>query len=597
MTKLNQKRRIGRRALVAGVGLAGSALLLAACGGDTENETASTERTSAAQSGGGTAVPQPKIGGIIKDSSTLDVPTFDVLAARAGVTNLIGGFAYNRLLKFKPGRGSFADGTFEPDAVTSYEQPDELTLVMHLRQGMKLDPRAPTNGRTLTTEDVTLSWEKFVREGTYRADIARAANQDASVESLRATDAATIELKLAFPDGQLLPSMNFWGGFWVVPKEGLTGGFDPATTVRGGGPWLLERYQPSVGLTFRKNPNYYDAATTPLADGVDLPIIQDTAQVAAQLKAKGIYFGVGGRGGAIPSSDMLTLKRDIRSTRIGLMAPTVEGPCISFSWRESNPYRDKRVRQAISKLIDRDTFIDLFNDVRNFQSAGVDMQAYWNTPLSGGWGPYWLDPKDAKFGPAASNFQFDVAEAKKLLAAAGYPDGFETPFTFVAGASYGRDWGQRAEALMSMLAKGGIRCRANAVDYTSIWIPQYLRNQGDFDGLAMYPNGTRGDPGQWLFVFFASGGANNQVAKNFPELDALIVKQRQELDRTKRISVFHDIQRYFAEHVPTAPQGGTEVPVLIWEGMHGPDEYQGWSGGVPGAELYPRYWLDDSLRG
>ncbi|MGE0540583.1 MAG: ABC transporter substrate-binding protein [Dehalococcoidia bacterium] len=578
-------------------GLAGSAMLLAACGGDEEKGATGTESVRAGQAAG-TAASQPKAGGIIKDSTSQDVPTFDTLAARAAITNSIGGFAYNRLLKFKPGRESFADGTLESDAITKYEQPDELTLIMYMRQGMKLDPRTPTNGRTLTTEDITLSWEKFAREGTYRADIARSANQDASVESLRASDASTIEIKLAFPDGQLLPSMNFWGGFWAMPKEGLTGGFDPATTVRGGGPWLLERYQPSVGFSFRKNPNFYDAATAPLVDGIEMPIIQDTAQVAAQLKAKGIYFGAGGRGGAIPASDMLTLKRDIRSTRIGLTAPTVEGNCLSFSWRESNPYRDVRVRKAISMLIDRDTFIDLFYDLKNFQANDVEMQAYWNSPLSGGWGPYWLNPKDPKFGPAANNYMFNVAEAKKLLTAAGYPDGFETPLTFVAGADYGRDWGQRAEALMSMLSQGGIRAKANAVDYAAVWIPQYLRSQGDFDGLAMYPNGSRGDPGQWLFVFFASAGANNQSAKNFPELDALIVKQRRELDQTRRITVFHDIQRYFAEHIPTVPQGGgTEVPVLIWEGMHGPDENFGWSGGVPGAELYPKYWLDDSLRG
>jgi peptide/nickel transport system substrate-binding protein len=590
-----QRRRVSRRgALIAG-GLAGGAAVLAAC-----NDKETQQESGAAPAGvgtGATTTAEPKPGGILKTSSKQDVPTFDPLAARAAITNSIGGYYYSRLLKFKPGRGGLADGTLEPDVIVRFEQPDELTLLMHLREGMKLDPRPPTSSRTITTEDVTLSWDKFAETGTYRTDLVQAANQSAPITSFRAIGPTTIEIKAAYPDAQLLPSMNFWGGFWVVPKEGLTGGFDPATTTRGSGPWLLDRYQSSVGFSFKKNPNYYDAPR-PLLDGIEMPIIADTAQVEAQFKAKNVFLGTGGRDSTIPSADMLGLQRDVKGTRIVLTEPSVEGNAISFSWRESNPFRDVRVRRALSMLIDRDQFIEIFNDLQNFQAAGVEMNAYWNTPLSGGWGPFWLDPKSSDFGPHAANFKVNVAEAKKLLAAAGHPDGFETPFTFVGTADYGRDWGQRAEALMAMLAKGGIRCRANAIDYNAVWIPQYLRKQGDFDGLAMYPNGSRGDPGQWLHVFYASTGANNQVAKNFPELDALIVKQRRELDRQKRIAVFHDIQRYFAEQMPSVPQGGgTEVPTLMWNGLHGPGEYVVWPGGIPGTESLPFYWIEDSLRG
>jgi ABC-type transport system substrate-binding protein len=190
-----------------------------------------------------------------------------------------------------------------------------------------------------------------------------------------------------------------------------------------------------------------------------------------------------------------------------------------------------------------------------------------------------------------------VAEAKQLLAAAGFPTGLETPFTFLAGAQWGRDWGQRAEALMAMLAKGGIRCKPNPVDYNAVFIPQYLRSRGDFDGMAMQRTGSRGDPGQFWSVFFSSTGGSTQVGENFPELDNLIVRQRRELDLQRRVALNHDIQRWWAEQMPAVPQGGhVEEPVLSWKGLHGPDYHYIWPGGDLGAEAFPHYWLDETLR-
>src|SRR5262249_55657983 len=153
--------------------------------------------------------------------------------------------------------------------------------------------------------------------------------------SFRATDAKLIEIKAEFADAQLLPSLNFWGGLSILPKEAFTGGFDPATTMRGTGPWVLEQYQPSVGYSFKKNPNYYGAPQSPLLDGIEAPIITDFAQTEAQFKAKNLH---GGPAEAVPKTDIVSFHSDLKGTRIDLQAPSVSGNTISFSWRESNPY-------------------------------------------------------------------------------------------------------------------------------------------------------------------------------------------------------------------------------------------------------------------
>lgn len=595
---VSRARSISRRRVLAGALAASTgATLLAACSGNDASESAGSTATS---SSAPTTADQPQRGGVLRSAATFDVSTFDPIAAKGAADQLLAGYAHSRLLKFKPGVGSLADGTLEADAAISWEQPDPTTLVLQLRDGMKLDQRPPTSGRALTSEDVVLSWDKFASVAVYRTDLANSASKEAPVLSFTASDPKTIEIKTAFPDAQLLPAMNFWGGLWILPKESFIGGYDAAMEMRGTGPWVLENYQPSVAFRFRKNPNYYDAAQYPLMDGVELPIILDAGQAQAQFKAGNVYLGGGGGsrpGAGISASDILGLHTEVKDSRIDLDAPFIWGSTISLSYRDGSPFKDRRVRQALSMLLDRDAFIEVFGDLKRFQAAGLKMKAYWTTPLSGGWGPYWLDPKDAKFGSNAKYLQYNVGEAKKLLAAAGYPDGFETPFTYVAGPRYGHDWGQRGEALMAMLGQGGIRCKANPVDYNSVWIPQFLRNQGDIEGVAMYGNGGRGDVGQWLQVFFSSYGPNNQVGTNFPELDALIGRQRSELDPNKRIGIVHDIQRHFAEQMPAVPQGGsTELPTLNRKGLHGPDTYSMWQAGVDGAELDVKYWLDDSLR-
>ena len=590
---------LSRRRFLAGAGAAGgSALWLAACGGDgksgtTTGATGGTPAAGVVSGATATAGEQAKPGGTLKIAVSYDVDSFDPLTTKKFTTWNIAAFTYSRLVKFKTGMGGFADGSVVPDAMAKWEQPDETTLLMTLREGMKLDQRPPTGGRTLTVEDVVLSWQHFEKDAVFKSDLSNAANKEAPIVSFRGIDSKTIEIKTAFPDAILLPVLGFGYDFWIVPKEALTGGFDAKTEIRGTGPWVLDRYQPSVGFGFKKNPNYYDAPQYPLADAVDLPIIVDAAQAISQFKAKNVYAG------AVPATDILSVHKDLKDTRVALDAPGTGSHQIGVSWRPNSPFRDVRVRQALSMLIDRDTFLEVFSDVKSYQAAGVNMRGYWSIPYGAGNGPFWLDPKDAKFGPSAKYLKHDVAEAKKLLTAAGYPDGLEFPLTFITSAEYGRDWGQRAEAIQSMWAKGGVRARANPVDYTAVWAPQYLRSHGNFDGVGTYSNGGRPDPGLFVQVFLSSAGANNLVANNFPELDQMIVRQRRELDRNKRIALFHDIQRYCAENMPLIPQAGhTETPTLSWSGLRGPGQVFDWPGNTSssGIELYPYYWLDDSLR-
>jgi peptide/nickel transport system substrate-binding protein len=590
VSMVGRERRIGRRrllALGAGAGvpvLAGGALLN--CSGPSRPEG----------TGAGTAI-GPRSGGVLKSLLDEDPATLDPVTPSGGVGNQIAAFVYSRLVRFRTARGAFPDGTLEGDLALRWEQPEETTLIFQLREGVRFDRRPPTDGRPLTADDVVASWQAIVERGTYRSDLVHAVDSSAPIVSLTADGPRTVRLSLAAPDAQLLPTLASRFGLWVLPREAFAGGFSPQREMRGSGPWLLERRLPSTGFSFRRNPDYYGAPEAPLLDGVELPIIAESAQAEAQFRARNIHGGPALGGGAVSPANMLAVHRSLPGTRIDLGPPQILGQTIAFGWREGSPFRDQRVRQAASMLIDRDAMIDTFTNLSAFQAAGVPMRGSWTTPLSAGFGPFWLDPRGSAFGPSARFLQHDVAEARRLLAAAGYADGFDTPFTFIGGANWGRDWGSRAEALMAMLGRGGIRCKANVVDYNAVFIPRYLRSGGDFDGLAMQRTGSRGDPGQFWSIFFSSAGASSQVGARFPELDALILAQRRELEPARRIAIHHEIQRRFAEWMPAIPQGGhTEEPAIAWDGLRGPDEHMIWPGGDLGAEAYPAYWLEQSLR-
>ncbi len=585
------RQRVSRRRVLQ----AGSALAFVAagsrfvgCGGTNK----STSGPGATISPAGT--PQP--GGILKSSNAADVATFDPIRTMDFTTSILAGYVYNRLVKFKTGFGELADGTVIGDAVESWEQPDDVTLVMHVRQGMKLDENPPTNGRVLDANDIVQSWQAFASDSPYRSELANSVSQQAAIVSVDAVDQQTVQIKAAFPDAQLLPTLAHAYYVWILPKEAFNGGFDPAKEIHGAGPWLLESHQPSVGFTLKKNPNYYDAPQYPLADGVTGPIILDTAQVEAQFKAKNIYSLLPT---SIPMADMLSLQSETGNTYLSFGQPSCEATSIGVSGKPDSPFRDVRVRQAVSMLIDRDTMLDVFSDLKAFQDAGYPMNGYWSSPLASGYKDYWLDPKGNDFGDSAKYYQHNVSEAKALLSAAGYGNGLEIQFTFLAGPQYGRDQSQRAEALMSMLADGGVKCKANPVDYVTVWVPQYLRAYGNFDGAAMYATGSRADAGQWFTTFFSSAGANNVVGTNYTDLDAMIANQRREFDRDARIKLMQDIQRYCAENMPSIPESGqVNAPSLTWNGVHGVGDVHTWPGNpwALGSEAMPYIWLDASLR-
>jgi peptide/nickel transport system substrate-binding protein len=515
------------------------------------------------------------------------------------------------LVKYDIGTGGQnAPGSVTGDLAESIEQPDELTHIFKLRPGVKWDARTPTSGRILDSEDVTTTWAHYKDTSAYRASLSNDVSDNAPIISLDAVDGLTLEMKLAFPDALVLPIMAWYlSGIWVYPVEAFNGGFDPANDMRGTGAWLLDEYSPAVKFTYKKNPDWFMGPELPYFDAIERPIIEgDPAQAEAQFRAKNIYMG-----GPLAQNFPIIVK-EVKGTEIVTGTPSFSGSTFGMNRTPESGFNDIRVRHALSMSIDRDTFVDVIDDPAQFEELGITLNTYWNTPLSAGYGAFWLDPKGPDFGPSAKYLFHDVAEAKKLLDAAGYDDG--TPFEFdliFPGTRYGRDWPTRAETMQAMAAEAGIKAHLWVVDYTTEWIAKpptgVFRTFSIFEGrdgrksaVTYRPNGGRSSPGEWLNVFHQSTGSNNEVGENYPELDALITEARGISDFEQLVAKMHDIQRHMMEDqttIPVFPQ--VDNTTIRWEGLNGPGDLRAWGGGVTGRnnqfrEIWPQFWLDDSLK-
>ncbi len=602
-TNFWKTKRLSRRQTLrgAGLGLAGiGAAALIGCGGDEGTDTPGTSTPTGGT--GGTSTPLPtqdpnaiQRGGTLRYSSTIDVDTLDALVAQSYKTSYPSGYVYSRMVKNETGDGGPASGAIVGDAAESWEVSDDgLTYTFKMRPGMTWDERAPTSGREMTSEDVIQSWEKFADGSAYRGELVHSVKETAPVESVEAIDDHTVQFNLAFPDGIFLPVLSHPFNFYVHPVESMNGGFNPASDMRGTGPFILDEYRPSIGYKYSRNPNWYGGPDMPYVDAVEELIIPDQAQAESQFRAGNIHFGgvstqsIPGVLGSVDGAEAITAN------------PGAGGSAISFSYVDGSPFLDDRVRKAISMGIDRDSFVEAVFEPQSLEDAGISLNRYWNTPLSAGFGSYWLDPKGGQFGEHASLLEHNVQEARALLDAAGQSD---MNATLIFTPQYGRDWPTRAELFQAMLADIGVNLSLYASDYTTDWIPNYLRAKGNYtapDGnpaMQMAPHGSRADPGQWLEVFFASFGSNNVAGTQYPDLDEMIREQRLNLDFESRVEQIHNIQRWMVEHGVAAPTGMTIDTVSVKHAnVHGPERYQIWGGSYTGyqigVEAIPYYWLE-----
>ncbi len=547
----SSRRRFLGAAGAAGVGVAG--LALAGCGDDDDGKSDAGGLATSTPAPNATPTPVDpyagaKRGGTLKLIQGGDPPTIDPFGNLSFLTKGISGFAYSRLMKYKAER---LGGDAKPvgDLAEKYETtPDGLKWTIRLRPGVKFHDVAPVSGRAVTTEDVKFSWGRATNEkNTNRSQLA-------FVDKVEFPDASTAVFSLKAPNVAFLDVLADTNLLFIMPTE-ADGKFDPAKTMIGSGPWVLESFQPSVGSKWKKNPNWHEKGF-PLMDAVDYAIIPEYANRLAQFRAGNVDAS------DINSADVIDVKKQMPGVQyVGEISQLMS--FVYFDPDPNSPWnKDERVRQAVSMCIDRDGLTDLGYNVKALKAAGVDARGPWNNIIPAGMSRFWLDPQGKDIGPGGKFFKYDLAEAKKLLSAAGYADNISATYQYVANR-YGKSFDDIAQANINFMQQLGLKLTTEVQDYSSKYITQTF--VGNFKGIAFGYETPFPEGGSYPIRFFTDNPNNHSKIKD-ATLEKLAKDQQMEVNEEKRKAIFWEIQKYHATKMYYLPnQAGAGTGWTGWQ--------------------------------
>ena len=571
-TRLLDKRLSRRRTLAGSAGLGVIAAFLAACGGGeggnggTSSGTSSSLITEPEDRG-----KEAKAGGVYKWFSATEPNHLDGIAQGQSQLNVFNGMVYSSLVSNKMGYkqpSSFTEVV--PNMAESWEfSPDRTQITFKLRQGVKWHNRNPVNGRAFDSSDVVATWQRYEElPANNKAANSNKANPNAPIVSVTAPDARTVVYKLKEPASymmQRLSNMVTGEPGTIQPREAGQG-FDPRLDQIGTGGFILEKWEPSVGLTYKRNPEYWDKEAAYI-ETLEVPIIPQYATQLAAFQTGQLYLM------PVRATDLLSTKRQTPGLAMyqTLVSTAAVSTTIGFGWEPwgsyaKSPFLDMRVRQAVSMALDRDAYIDTFGNVSTLEAEGLPVETYWYSsmgPLPG----VHLDPRDKNFGPNAVYYERNVAEAKKLLAAAGFPDGIELPTYFVSSGQFANHT-QEVEILNGWANEVGFKTNADGIDYNTEYLKNFITQQGKHDGW-LYRRGAVSSPDPvdfFVWRYWSKSGPTSGALgydvngrgdqSGDPEVDSLIEKALAEADAQKQVSILHDLQRYLGKMQYGVPNPG-----------------------------------------
>ena len=471
----------------------------------------------------------PKRGGIFRirgeDATTGFDPHLSANHHRIA-TNL--SFTHSRLVKVRAG-ASVVPGTLpiEPDLAESWIQPSDRTYVFKLRKGVRWHSKAPVNGRELTADDVKYTYERFL---TVKGNPSR--SMLGLVEKIDAVDRYTVRFALSEPFGWFLDYLATTV-MWVVAPEAVErfGDLRRAEACIGTGPWMLERYEPNVRLTFVRNPNYFIPGL-PYTDGIEVTIDEDpSSRLAAWLAGR--YDFAPEYGQCVRRLDLDVARR--RKPALKTQDFIVLFGGITMMKLDREPFRDVRVRRALALASNWKEGLEtnawsLGNGAPNPTIPAALRE--WTIPITQ------LTPEGRRL------YDQDLSEAKRLLAQAGFPTGLKVPLDATLGWS--PDYVDLLQVVMRNWKEAGIETELRGKEFGAFMASAIY---GKFEKLAHSLRGGTPIADLSLYNFHVPGEALNSSGVDDPKLTDMIRLQRRMLDPVKRREIVYDIQRYLAEQV------------------------------------------------
>ncbi len=437
-----------------------------------------------------------------------------------------------------------ADGvTMEPCLAEGVQvSEDGLTYTFTLRKDLKW-----SDGSPLTAKDFDYTYKH-----TLNKDLASKAAKDLfnikNAKAYNAGEVAVEEVGISAPDDTTLiltleaPTpwfMTLLAGTGFMPvKQSVVDAstadkpwtMDPATYVSCG-PFRMKEYKLKERLSIVKNPNYVFADQVKL-DAIDIVIIEamETELVAYE-------------NGEIDVADTLNPEAiaKYKDTPEYNVMQRVGLTYCDFNC-EKAPFTDKRVRQALSMVIDRQLVVDRI--LKSMDQPAMGFVPWAQRSVT--------DPSKAYREVAGDMFAMDVEKAKALLAEAGFTDLSKFPPVelVISASQVNKDWAQAMQAMWKQTL--GIESTITTLESGVFWDEL---DAGKFDVDKNGFTANYADPLANLFIFRTGSNAYENRWDD-PVYDEMIDKCAVELDPAKREAMMIEAEKYLADQMPAIPMYG-----------------------------------------
>lgn len=405
---------------------------------------------------------------------------------------------YDTLLRQEDG------GAVTPGLADSWEWVDDLTLDLHIREGVKFH-----NGQALNANDVVYSLRR-AQDSEFTNWIV--ATMDA--DNTTALDDRNVEIKLTEPTGAMLAQLCY---LFVVDEETIEGGADMEEQPNGTGPFIFDKWTQGDRLDFKSNKEYW--GTVPAFSTLTLRLITEPSSRGMEIESGGVDIALN-----IAANDIENLEanKDVNLIK----TPSYSNVFIGFNC-SAEPFNNKTLRQAVSYALDRQAIVDVV-----YRGSG----SLANGPIA---------PTIWGYNEDLVGYPHDVEKAKQLMAEAGYPDGLEITIT----VSDSQERVDIAEMVQNQLKEIGITVKVESLENatyldriidasTQMYILGWITNTGDAD-YGMYEPFHTGQP-TW----------SNTACYSNPAVDEQLEIGKRSTDSEVRMEAYRIAQELIVDDAP-----------------------------------------------
>jgi peptide/nickel transport system substrate-binding protein len=438
---------------------------------------------------------------------------------------------------YEPLAGRNRDLSLRPTLATTWKQTSPTVWRFELRRGVTFH-----DGTPFTADDVLFSFARAAGEGS---DVRTFTNDIKEVRKV-GDFAVEIETKGPFPIlPEVISQVYIMSRKWCEENNAVRPvdrrkGLENAASFKasGTGPFRVRERQPGVRTVFTRNSTYWGQIEGNAAEIVYTPIGNDATRVAALLSEQIDVMepvplqdipriNASGKARVMQGPELRTIFLGMDQKRDELLYSSVKG---------KNPFKDKRVRQAFYQAI--------------------DIEGIKRTVMRGA-----SNPTALMVGPGVNGFDaamnqrlpYDVEAAKKLLAEAGYPNGFEVGMN-CPNDRYVND-AEICQAVSANLARIGVKVNLVA-ETKGTYFPKILKRDTSFYLLGWTPATYDAHNALNALVRCVDdkgAGQFNLGAYCNPKVDDLIGKIQSETDKPKRDAMIREAFKLHADDIGHLP--------------------------------------------